>query len=125
MMRGGEEELRASIRAVSQLSEEEERRELAANLSSIGGLRYDRHVIDQLLGEIVMNISIHEFSDSSIYQEIAAVAQARGLEEGLEIGRAETLHEMLRHAAARRFPGLTLSPEIERSTDLTALEIFV
>lgn len=87
-------------------------------LSIVGGLRYDRDVIHRILGEVVMNISIHELRDSSVYQAIAAEAENKGLEKG----RAETVYEMLRLAAARRFPGIKLGEEIKSIADLEALE---
>lgn len=71
--------------------------------------------VSDLDSNSVMNLGVHEWlSESCLYQEIAQAAKARG--------RLETLHQMLRRAAARRFPGLELGAEIERITDLTGLE---
>lgn len=125
LMHGGEEELRESMRIVTHLPGEKERQELSTYLSVIGALRYDPRVIHQLLGEIAMNISIHEFKESGIYQEIAQAAareaELKGEAKGEAKGRA-ALQEALNRIAARRFPGFELAGEIERITDIKALE---
>jgi predicted transposase YdaD len=79
LMRGGEAELRASIQAVGSLPEEEERRELAAYLSILGGLRYDRGLIHELLAEETKMIPLQELESSSVYQDIVEKAESGSL----------------------------------------------
>lgn len=57
-----------------------------------------------------------------MYQYILKEGLEEGLQKGREEGRRETLINLLRRMAARRFPGFTLGAEAERIQDLEALE---
>jgi len=61
-----------------------------------------------------MLIPIEDLRESSFAQAWLA--------EGREEGRTSTIYEMVRRAANRYFPNLTIGPELERITNLDALE---
>lgn len=100
----------------------------------MSGLRYDRSIIEIILKEAVMHIPLELMQASGIgrawlepwREEGFEKGREEGLEEGrekgLEEGRAAVVHEMVRRAAARFFPGFEVGPELERITDLEALE---
>jgi predicted transposase YdaD len=130
LMRGGEQHLTAIAQALSQLPDEDQRKDLSAYFAIMGGLRYDRTVLRQLLQEALMQIPLEDFRQSSIVQawleegleEGLAKGIARGREEGIARGRAAAVYEMVRRAAARYFPVVSLGSELESITNLEALE---
>lgn len=118
LMRGGEAHLTQVATELSQLSDEDQRLELSAYFAIIGGLRYDRDIINGILKEANMLIPREDLRESSVLQ--GWLEEER--EEGREEGRTSTIYEMVRRAANRYFPNLTIGPELERITNLDALE---
>jgi predicted transposase YdaD len=118
LMRGGEQHLTAIAQALSQLPDEDQRKDLSAYFAIMGGLRYDRTVLRQLLQEALMQIPMEDFRQSSIVQAWLE----EGREEGAAKGRAAAVYEMVRRAAARTFPPLQIGSELESITNLEALE---
>jgi predicted transposase YdaD len=100
---------------------------IPTSFAIIGSLRYDRAEIDRVLKEAFMRLPIEDIMQESSYVQ-AWHAQWR--EEGIEAGRVEgrvegraaTVYEMVRRAAERHFPALEIGPELERITNLEALE---
>ena len=72
-----------------------------------------------------MVVPIELLRQSEMHQAILNEGREEDLQKGLEEGRQEgreTLINLLRGMAARRFPGFTLGAEAERIQDLEALE---
>ncbi len=67
-------------------------------------------------------IPIQSLRESSVYQFILAEGREEGLEEGREEGRKEALSKVLHHLIAKRFPGFSITDELERANNLDALE---
>jgi predicted transposase YdaD len=121
LMRGSREELERGARALGAVADEARRRELALHFLVLGGLRYNRDEIFDLLGRITM-VPLEQLRESSVYQFILEEGLEKGREEGREEGRTEATVSLLRRLAAKRFPGLELGPELDRVRDLDALE---
>lgn len=66
-----------------------------------------------------MRLPIEDIMQESSYVQ---AWHAQWNAEGRAEGRAETVYEMVRRAAARHFPALEIGPELERITNLEALE---
>lgn len=95
--------------------------EAAARFLTLGSLRYDREVLERMLGGAHMGLMEAILEGSSLVHDLvdrktaAARSQAlgEGREEGLEKGREEGRRELLRAALRERFPGLELDPAID------------
>jgi hypothetical protein len=109
LMRGGREELEISAQRLSQVPDESRRSEMGMHFLMLGGLRYNRLDLMELIGRKSM-ITLEQLKASSFYQFIAE-------EEGLKSTR-----EMLQMLAAKRFPGLKLVEELDRIHNLDALK---
>lgn len=112
LMKGGREELEDAARAIGRIEDEKRKQEIALHFVTLGGLRYNRDELLDLLGRMPM-IPMHILKESSFYQ----MAVDEGREEGLL-----KLVALFRHLAARRFPGVEFGPEVERVRDLDVLE---
>ncbi|HWQ34788.1 MAG TPA: hypothetical protein VNQ79_18205 [Blastocatellia bacterium] len=133
LMRGGLAELEKGAQALRQVESETRRRELALHFVMLGGLRYNREQIFDVLERMTM-IPLEQLKESSVYQFFAeeerkkGIAQGleQGLEEGLEQGRLEGMiaaaADLLRRLAARRFPGFEFGPELEQIRNPETLE---
>jgi hypothetical protein len=108
LMRGGREELEISAQRLAQVEDEGRRSEMGLHFLMLGGLRYNRVDLLELIGGKSM-IPLEQLKESSFYQFI------------LDEGRLEDAREMLRMLAAKRFPGLKLGEELDRIHDLAAL----
>lgn len=108
LMRGGREELETGAQRLSQVPDESRRSEMGMHFLMLGGLRYNRVDLLELIGGKSM-IPLEQLKESSFYQFVA------------EEGRLEDAREMLRMLAAKRFPGLKLGEELDRIHDLDAL----
>ena len=120
-MAGGEAELEQAARALGQVADDMRKRQLALHFVVVGGLRYNKDYLYDLIGRLTM-IPIHAYRESSVYQFILEEGREEGLERGLEKGKRETLADMLQRMAQRRFPDFKLGAEVERVRDLKALE---
>ena len=125
LMDGGQAELEQSARALGQVADEDRKLRLAAHFVVVGGLRYNKDYIYDLLGRLSM-VPIQAYRESSVYQFILSEGREEGLEKGLEKGREEGKHEtltkMLQRLAQQRFPGVELADEAAGIHDLAALE---
>jgi predicted transposase YdaD len=109
LMRGGREELEISAQRLSQVPDESQRSEMGVHFLMLGGLRYNRIDLLELIGRKSM-ITLEQLKESSFYQFIAE-------EEGLKVAR-----DILQMQAAKRFPGFELGEQAERIRDLEALK---
>lgn len=121
LMQGGEEELEQGARALGEIKDEIRRREVALHFVMVGSLRYRRDDLLDLMRRTNMAVPIELLRQSEMYQSILKEGLEEGREEGVAIGR-EALINLLRRMATRRFPDLTLGPEVEQIHDLEALE---
>jgi hypothetical protein len=109
LMRGGREELETSAQRLSQVEDESRRSEMGMHFLMLGGLRYNRVDLLELIGGKSM-IPLEQLKESSWYQFVA------------EEGGLKSTREMLRMLAAKRFPSLKLGEELDRIHDLSALQ---
>ncbi|NOT59139.1 MAG: hypothetical protein HOP19_02820 [Acidobacteria bacterium] len=113
LMAGGEALLENCARALGKVRRRQRREALAMHFVVMGGLRYNRENLFDLVGRLTM-IPIQALRESSVYQFI--------LEEGREEGERKRLTNVLRRLTQKHFPGVELTEEIEHVHDLTALE---
>ena len=109
LMRGGREEMEISAQRLSQAPDESRRSEMGLHFLMLGGLRYNRLDLLELIGRKSM-ITLEQLKESSFYQFVE------------EEGGLKATRETLQMLAAKRFPGLKLSEEVERIHDLEALK---
>lgn len=127
LMAGSEQVLEASAARLRQVADEQQRRELALHFVMLGGLRYNRAELLEMVWRRSM-IPIEQLRESSFYQFILDEGREEGRKEGRAEGREEgreeglvALAEVFRMLAAKRFPGLQLGSEVEAVGDLDAL----
>jgi predicted transposase YdaD len=104
---------------------------LRAQAVLLGGLRYDRKGIRELLERIGdMFITADILRESSVTKDFireleenaAASGLAKGIEQGIERGRVEEARRLIRTCVALRFPALGDLPQLNRLTDPEPLE---
>lgn len=120
LMDGQQTELEAGVEQLRQVADERRRRDLALHFVMLGGLRYNRADLLEMIGRNNM-IPLHQLKDSSFYQYILD----EGIEKGIEKGREMTLTaiaDLFRMLAAKRFSGLQLGSEVEAVGDIEALK---
>ncbi len=122
LMKGGAEELGQGLQALGQVEDEVRRRELALHFVMLGGLRYKRIDLLEMLGRMNMVLPMEVLKESEMYKLIIEEGLEQGLEQGREEGRRASLIDLLQRMAGRKFPGLALDAEIESLRDLGALE---
>jgi predicted transposase YdaD len=98
LMRGGQRELEQGVERLADVVEEEQRRELSLHFLLLGGLRYDREALLDLIGRANM-IPLEELRESSFYQYIVEEGLKEGMEKGLQQGEVALLRRQLQ----RRF----------------------
>ena len=98
LMRGGAAELEAGARALGEVADEGQRRELSLHFLLLGGLRYNREDILELVGRESM-IPIEQLRESSFYQYIIEEGLREGIEQGIQQGEVA----LLRRQLERRF----------------------
>jgi predicted transposase YdaD len=123
LMAGGRGEMEEGARRLGDVEDERRRREMALHFVMLGGLRYNRLDLLELVGRKSM-IPLEQLRESSFYQFILDEGRAEGREKGREEARKEALAAMadlFRLLAGKRFPGLQLGPEVEAVGDPEAL----
>jgi predicted transposase YdaD len=126
LMRGGTAELEKGARGLGQVADETRRQELSLHFLMLGGLRYNREELLDLVGRESM-IPLEQLRESSFYQYILDEGREEGLEKGLEKGREEGAQRaaasMLRGLIEQRFGQLpdSVSRKIE-GADFATLE---
>ncbi len=101
LMRSSSALLRRVARAIVELRNIE----LAAQFRVLGGLRYHKDDIADLLGRAGFMLSEEIIKESSFYRDILAEGIAKGRDEG----RAEEARRSVEQVVAIRFPGLDIS----------------
>jgi predicted transposase YdaD len=120
-MRGGQAELEVGAQRLGAVSDERRQQELSLHFLVLGGLRYNREDLLDLIGRKGM-IPLDQLRESSFYQLIAEEGLKEGREQGLQQGKAEEAAEILRLLIAKRFPKLDVASEIGRIRDVTFLQ---
>ncbi|MGH9842963.1 MAG: hypothetical protein ACREEM_29855 [Blastocatellia bacterium] len=100
LMNGGRQELEIGAERLRIIPDEAQRREMSLHFVVLGGLRYNRLDLLELIGGEAM-IPLEQLRESSFYQFI------------LDEGRLEEAAHFFRRLASNRFPGLQLGPEVE------------
>lgn len=134
LMRSTQELLQRVAEAILRLRD----RELAAQFRVLGGLRYDRERVEELLGRVGFMLSDEIIKESSFYREILeeglAAGRSRGVAEGLAEGRAEgrtvgladgraeEARRLVARIVERRFPEIAFPSQIAARMNAEALE---
>jgi predicted transposase YdaD len=141
LMAGSDRALEQSVQRLREVRDEQRRRDLSLHFLMLGGLRYNREDLLEMIVERGM-IPIQKFKDSSFYQMILdegkeegrkkgiaegrkkgivegkAEGRAEGRVEGKEEGIAETLLLLLKE----RFPKLNVRRQVKSIKDAEALK---
>ena len=117
LMRGGQAELEIGAQRLSLVRDERKQQELGLHFLLLGGLRYNREDILELIGSKSM-IPLEQLKESSVYQLIVEEGLKEGRRQGEVKGRAETLRRLVE----KRFPGLNVASQIERIGDAQVLQ---
>jgi predicted transposase YdaD len=128
LMNGGWEELEQGAARLNEVTDAGQKLELSSHFLSLGGLRYNRAELLDLVWRKTM-IPWEQLQESSFVQFVLEKGEEKGLAKGLAKGRAEgraeartkTFLEVIREMAAKRFPGLALGPELEAIQDAEVL----
>ena len=88
LMRGGRAEIEAGAARLGRIADERKRRELSLHFLVVGGLRYNREDLLDLIGRKGM-IPLDQLKESSFYQLIIEEGLEEGRKKGLEDGRSE------------------------------------
>jgi hypothetical protein len=117
LMRGGAMELEDGAGRLAMVADQQRHQELGLHFVMLGGLRY---IVDDLLDLVGRRgmIPLEQLKESSFYKYIIE----EGRQEGLQQGQIEGLAEALRLLVKKKFPGLDVSAEIARISDVSALQ---
>ena len=141
LMNGGRRELEESVELLRRVRDERDRREASLHFLMLGGLRYNRTDLLDLIGRKNM-IPLEQLKESSFYQFILEEGLKEGREAGLKEGLKEGLREGLREGreegreegelkgvrdilallAGSRFPGADFAPELALIGDIEGLK---
>jgi predicted transposase YdaD len=116
LMRGGWEELEQGAARLNDVVDQGKKLELSSHFLSLGGLRYNRQELLDLVWRKTM-IPWEQLQESSFVQFV----MEKGQEKGRVEGRAKTFIEVIRELAAKRFPGLALGRELDAIQDVEVL----
>ncbi len=96
---------------------------LRAQAVLLGGLRYDKEGIRELLGRIGdMFITADILRESSVSKDFIREMEENAIASGVERGRLEEAGRMIRRFVSARFPALGDLPQLDRATDTGRLE---
>ncbi len=98
LLGGGQPELQEAAEKIVATGD----KSLASSFCTLGGLRYDKVVLEHMLERLHMFIPKELFDEGPAYIEV----RAEGKAEGQAQGRADAARESLRHLLARKFPEL-------------------
>ena len=116
LMDGERAELEQGAMRVKQVRDEPRRNEMAKHFLMLGGLRYNRYELLELVGRTDM-IPLEQLKRSDFYQYILDEGREEGREEGLE-----AVADLFRLFAGYRFPGIQLGAEVEAVGDIKLLQ---
>jgi predicted transposase YdaD len=94
LMKGAPEDLELGARRLAEVSEASEQQELSLHFLLLGGLRYNREDLLELLGRKSM-IPIEQLKESSFYQYILEEGRQEGHQAGHQAGVRDTLRLLL------------------------------
>jgi len=113
LMRSSPEILERTARQIASLGD----RKTAAEFVVLGGLRYNKNDLAEMLGRVSAMLTNEQLEESSYYQMILEKGMEKGIEKGIEkgmqTGRLEEARRVLRRLLALRFPGLETLPELD------------
>jgi predicted transposase YdaD len=118
LMRSSSALLRRVARAIVELRNIE----LAAQFRVLGGLRYDKDDIADLLGRAGFMLSEEIIKESSFYRDILAEGLEKGVEKGLAEGRAVEARRSVVQVVAIQFPDVEISGQHLAGLSLEELE---
>ncbi|MBI3654355.1 MAG: hypothetical protein HY231_25285 [Acidobacteria bacterium] len=125
LMRGSYEDLEASVKLLRAVKDKQKQRDLGVHFLMLGGLRYNRADLLEMILEKGM-IPLKEFKESSFYQMVLDEGREEGREagreEGREAGREAGLTKTLLLLVAHKFPALDVKAKIESINDAALLE---
>ncbi len=129
LMQGGKAEIEEGAAMLRRVEDDQRRRDLSLHFILLGGLRYNRDDILELVVRRGM-IPLEQLKDSSMYEYIVEEGlregRRKGLQEGREEGREEGKFEGIAEALlivlGKRFPDMDASKEIRAIRDVAALE---
>jgi predicted transposase YdaD len=102
LMSGGRKAMETGARRLADVPSGTRRQELSLHFLLLGGLRYNRDDLLDLIGRATM-IPIDQLKDSSFYQYILDEGREEGREEGRVLGRNEGQASLLRRQLEHRF----------------------
>jgi len=122
LMRTSPETLERTARQIASLGD----RKTAAEFVVLGGLRYDKNDLAEMLGRVSTMLTNEQLEESSYYQMILEKGMEKGIEKGIakgmQSGRLEEARRVLRRLLALRFPGLETLPELDAITSPERIE---
>ncbi len=121
LMENSREVLEVSVRRLREIKDEQKRRDLGLHFLTLGGLRYNREDLLDLIVERGM-IPFKEFRRSSFYQMILDEGREEGRTEGETKGEIKGAAKTLLLLIKSRFPKLRVNQQIKRIQDAKTLE---
>lgn len=124
----------AEVRKVADALARHGDQESIGRFLTLGGLRYDRSLLEEMLGGPKMGLVQAILEGSSIVREVVdqaraeaqaegrAAGEAQGRTEGRTEGRADEARRLLRISLGAKFPGLETMPEIDAIPGIETLE---
>lgn len=116
LMKGGEAELAQGSKGLSKVTSLTRRLELALHFFVLGGLRYPADYVLGMIERYGM-FPLQQLKESSAYQFILAQGREEEIEKERQIWRKVLLDQV-----GEQFLGLELKSDLDRITDLQALE---
>lgn len=129
LMKGGMTEVETGASLIAEITDEKKQSEIGLYFIVLGGLRYNRLELLELLGSTNM-LTYEHVKDSSTLRyftrQARKEARLKGQAEGLAKGRAEgavvAATTLLTIAAQQRFPRLVLGDQIQQIHDADVLQ---
>lgn len=117
-MKLSDEQMRRIASAIARRADDE----TFARFLLLGGLRYDRDELGEMLGGRRMGLLDAIREGSSLFTEERAEGRAEGQAEGQRQGQADEARKLLRIGLRAKFPSLEHIPEIDRISGIERLE---
>ncbi len=136
LMKGGMAEVETGASLIAEINDEKKQSEIGLYFIVLGGLRYNRLELLELLGSTNM-LTYEHVKDSSTLRyftrQARKEARLKGIAEGLAKGRAEgraeerakTLAELLNLAAQQRFPAVQLGDSLNLILDADDMQTLI
>jgi predicted transposase YdaD len=115
----------AQVREIASLLANGGDEDSVARFLTLASVRYDRSLLNQMLGGGKMGLVRAILDGSSIVREEREQAAAEGRAEGKALGKAEEARKVLRLGLRVKFPDLESLPEIDRISSIEGLETLI